>query len=180
IISKDLIQHAMKSRGKQISDKDDIFLSRVGILLCTVFSIGLSLWFQGIMELMDVVMSICAAALVIPYLFAWFSKKMNTEGAITGMVAGVWRPSSGPSRQTPRARCHLDRPALLPGRVPGRAEVRQGAHAGGDRRHLLFPGEIPQPPPRGKGRVLTRSRGRCVEGICFASNWERSRSLQCF
>ena len=83
-------------------------------------------------------------------------------------------------RQTPRARCHLDRPALLPGRVPGRAEVRQGAHAGGDRRHLLFPGEIPQPPPRGKGRVLTRSRGRCVEGICFASNWERSRSLQCF
>lgn len=88
IISKDLIQHAMKSRGKQISDKDDIFLSRVGILLCTVFSIGLSLWFQGIMELMDVVMSICAAALVIPYLFAWFSKKMNTEGAITGMVAG--------------------------------------------------------------------------------------------
>ncbi|WP_418710093.1 hypothetical protein [Anaerotruncus massiliensis (ex Liu et al. 2021)] len=40
------------------------------------------------MELMDVVMSICAAALVIPYLFAWFSKKMNTEGAITGMVAG--------------------------------------------------------------------------------------------
>lgn len=168
IISKDLIQHAMKSRGKQISDKDDIFLSRVGILLCTVFSIGLSLWFQGIMELMDVVMSICAAALVIPYLFAWFNKKMNTEGAITGMVAGglaalVWTILGRPHGWTPSGSAC---PAAWP--VPDRAEVRQGAHAGGDRRHLLFPGEIPQPPPRGKGRVLTRVRGRCVEGIRFA------------
>ena len=58
------------------------------ILRCTIFSIGLSLWFQGIMELMDVVMSICAAALVIPYLFAWFSQRMNTEGAIAGILAG--------------------------------------------------------------------------------------------
>ena len=88
IISKDIIQHALKAKGKNISDKQDIALSRIGILLCTVFSIGLSLWFQGIMELMDVVMSICAAGLVIPYLFAWFSKKMNTEGAIAGMIAG--------------------------------------------------------------------------------------------
>ena len=89
IISKNVIQTYLISRKNcVVTDKQDILLSRVGILLCTIFSIGLSLWFQGIMELMDVVMSICAAALVIPYLFAWFSKRMNTEGAIAGILAG--------------------------------------------------------------------------------------------
>lgn len=88
IISKNVIQTYYASKGRIISEKEDIALSRLGIALCTVLSIGLSLWFQGIMELMDVIMSICAAALVIPYLFAWFSKKMNTEGAIAGILAG--------------------------------------------------------------------------------------------
>ena len=88
IISKNVIQTYLVSKGRVIGDQKDIALSRLGIALCTVFSIGLSLWFQGIMELMDVVMSICAAALVIPYLFAWFSKRMNTEGAMAGIVCG--------------------------------------------------------------------------------------------
>lgn len=88
IISKDIIQHAMLAKGIKIDDKKDIFLSRLGIAICTVCSIGMSLWFNGIMELMDVILSICAAGLVIPYLFAWFSKKMNTNGAISGIISG--------------------------------------------------------------------------------------------
>ena len=91
------------------------------------------------MELMDVVMSICAAALVIPYLFAWFSKRMNTEALSRASFAAGRPPLLGPSSAAPGARLHLGRPALLPGRLSDRPAVRQSAHPAGDRGHLLFP-----------------------------------------
>ncbi|MDR1136149.1 MAG: sodium:solute symporter family protein [Clostridiales Family XIII bacterium] len=100
-LSHDVIVQFLKSRGKTIDDKKEIFYSKVGIALCCGVGILFALKVQGLIALWSAGLSICASGLIVPFLFAWFNKKSNTESALAGMIAGgivafVWTMLDNP------------------------------------------------------------------------------------
>lgn len=87
-ISKDVIIQYLKKHGKNLSEQQEILISRIGVVLCCLVGITFALLVEGLLELWSVGLSICAAGLVPPFLFAWFSKKANTEAALVAMIGG--------------------------------------------------------------------------------------------
>lgn len=87
-VSHDIIVHFVRSRGKEVTEKQELFYSKVGIIICCLAGIFFALKIEGLITLWTAGISICAAGLVIPFLFAWFSKKINTEAALTSMILG--------------------------------------------------------------------------------------------
>ena len=100
-ISHDIIVPFLKHKGRVVDDKKEIFYSRIGIVLCCLTSILFAARIEGLISLWSAGLSICAAGLVVPYLFAWFSKRGNTESAIASMflaggTAFVWTMLGNP------------------------------------------------------------------------------------
>ncbi|MDR0424967.1 MAG: sodium:solute symporter family protein [Clostridiales Family XIII bacterium] len=100
-ISHDLIVPLIKARGQAVDDKKEIFYSRIGVALCCGVGILFALRVQGLIALWSAGLSICASGLVVPFVFAWFNKKSNTESALAGMIAGgvvafVWTMLGNP------------------------------------------------------------------------------------
>ena len=87
-VSKDIIIQYMNKSGKKVSEKQEIFISRIGVIICCLVGIGFAVLITDLLELWGTGLSICAAGLIPPFLFAWFSKRANTEGALTAMIGG--------------------------------------------------------------------------------------------
>lgn len=87
-VSHDIIVHYLNSRGKNITEKQELFYSKIGVVICCIVGILFALKIQGLIALWTAGLSICAAGLFVPFLFAWFSKKVNTEAALAGMIGG--------------------------------------------------------------------------------------------
>lgn len=101
-IANDIIFDIVEKRkGIALSDKAKIFYTRVGVVICTLVSILVCSQIEGILEVMYFGLTIVCGGMLCPYLFAWHSKRMNTEGAIAGLIAGgllalVWKLMGDP------------------------------------------------------------------------------------
>lgn len=96
-ISNDIIFDIVERRqGKTLTDKQRIFYTRVGIVACALISVLICSQIEGILDVMYFGLTIVCGGMLFPYIFAWHSKKMNTEGAIAGLIAGgglalIWK-----------------------------------------------------------------------------------------
>lgn len=101
-ISNDIIFDIVERRNKtKLSDKSKIFYTRVGVVLCSIVSIIICSQIEGILDVMYFGLTIVCGGMLWPYIFAWHSKRMNTEGAIAGLVIGgglalVWKVLGDP------------------------------------------------------------------------------------
>lgn len=100
-VSENLIIEWLKRGGKEVSDQDHARYYRIGTVLTVLFAFLLSWLVPSVMDLFSLLVVLLAVTLVIPYIFAWFSKKMNTEGALLGMFSGgigalIWRSAGSP------------------------------------------------------------------------------------
>jgi len=101
-ISNDIIFDIVERRKKtKLTDQAKIFYTRVGIVLCTLVSILICSQIEGILDVMYFGLTIVCGGMLWPYIFAWHSKNMNTEGAIAGLVIGgglafVWKVLGDP------------------------------------------------------------------------------------
>lgn len=87
-VSHDIIVHFLKSRGKEITEKQELFYSKVGIVICCLIGVFFAIKIEGILTLWTAGLSICIAGMVVPFICAWFTKKVNTEAALASMVLG--------------------------------------------------------------------------------------------
>lgn len=101
-IANDIIFDIVEKQKKTtLSDKAKIFYTRMGVVICALLSIFVCFWIEGILEVMYFGLTIVCGGMLCPYLFAWHSKKMNTEGAIAGLIAGgllafIWKIAGDP------------------------------------------------------------------------------------
>ncbi len=87
-ISNDVIIYYKERNGMVASDKEKILYTRASIVITAILAIFFALGVGGIIELFYAGLAIITGGLIVPYLFAWFSKSMNTEGALAGMILG--------------------------------------------------------------------------------------------
>lgn len=101
-IANDIIFDIVEKRKNvTLSDKAKIFYMRMGVVICAVLSVIICSQIEGILEVMYFGLTIVCGGMLCPYIFAWHSKKMNTEGAIAGLVAGgllalIWKLAGDP------------------------------------------------------------------------------------
>lgn len=87
-VSHDIIVHFLKSRGKEITEKQELIYSKVGIVICCLIGVFFAIKIEGILTLWTAGLSICIAGMVAPFICAWFTKRVNTEAALASMVLG--------------------------------------------------------------------------------------------
>lgn len=101
-ISNDIIFDIVeRQKGIKLDDKAKIFYTRLGVVLCAILSVLICFFIQDILQVMYFGLTIVCGGLLWPYIFAWFNKKMNTEGAIACLVIGggvafVWKVLGDP------------------------------------------------------------------------------------
>ncbi len=71
------------------SDKELIFWSRFFVLIAGGMGFAFAIIISDVVNLWLIGLILSTSIMLIPYFFAWFSKRMNTEGVIAGMIAGV-------------------------------------------------------------------------------------------
>jgi len=84
-LSNDIIGQIPGIKG---DEKKMLAYSRYCTLLACLLGVILAVLIKGILDLWLWGLLVCACGLVIPYVFAWFSKTMNTAGALGGMILG--------------------------------------------------------------------------------------------
>lgn len=85
IISNDIIK---KFLSPGASDRELIFWTRISVILTGTFGFAFALNFVDIMTLWITGVGVASIILLPEYFAAWFSKRMNTTGALTGMWLG--------------------------------------------------------------------------------------------
>lgn len=70
------------------SDKELIFWSRFFVFIAGGMGFAVAICITNVINLWMTGLMISTSIMLIPYLLAWFSKRMNTAGAIGGMFAG--------------------------------------------------------------------------------------------
>ena len=83
--SKDIIKGFL---NKNASDKELIFWNRFFVIIAGGMGFAFAICINDVIGLWITGLVISTSMILSPYLFAWFSKRMNSEGAITGMIAG--------------------------------------------------------------------------------------------
>lgn len=83
--SRDIIKKFLISDS---NDKELIFWSRFFVFIAGGMGFAVAICISNIVNLWMTGLIIGTSIMLVPYLSAWFSKRMNTEGAIAGMVAG--------------------------------------------------------------------------------------------
>jgi solute:Na+ symporter, SSS family len=86
IFSRDIIQ---KVFNRNTDESNQILMTRIGIVLCGLLSLYAGMRVYDILELYMLGAYIGGSILTIPYLFAWFSKRMNEVGLITGILCSI-------------------------------------------------------------------------------------------
>ena len=86
IFSNDIIK---KFLNKDANDKELIFWTRFFILIAGAIGFAFALNIEDILYLWITGIGIGASMLLPAYLSAWFSKKVNTKGALVGICAGT-------------------------------------------------------------------------------------------
>lgn len=88
------------------SDKELIFWSRFFVIIAGGMGFAVAICISNVISLWMMGLIISTSIMLVPYLSAWFSKRMNTGGAISGMIAGgltatVWMYLNDPLRINP-------------------------------------------------------------------------------
>ena len=99
--SHDILLNILRNSGKTISDAKKIWLSRLGVLIAGIIGIIFAILVPGIISVWLTGLYICTGGLFLPFMACWFSRKMNTAGAIAGIIAGsvvsfVWMLAENP------------------------------------------------------------------------------------
>jgi len=100
-ISQDIMIPLVERNGKKVTQEEEVKYTRIGIVIVAIIAACLSIAIPGIMDLLLFSAIVVSAGLIVPYVFGWFSKKMNTEGAIAGLITGtiaavVWKTLGNP------------------------------------------------------------------------------------
>lgn len=83
--SRDIIKYFL---NRAATDKEMIFWSRFFTLVAGGMGFAFAIIIDDLIGLWIIGIIISTSILLVPYLLAWFSKGMNTEGAFAGMIAG--------------------------------------------------------------------------------------------
>jgi Na+/proline symporter len=70
------------------TDKELIFWNRFFVFIAGGMGFAVAICIHNIIDLWITGLIISTSIMLVPYLCAWFSKRMNTNGAIAGMIAG--------------------------------------------------------------------------------------------
>jgi Na+/proline symporter len=84
----DLLIHHFRVKGKMPADKVLIKYSRIGVAIAALIGILLSIFVPGIMAVWLAGLALCTGGMFVPWFGMWFSKRINTEGAIASMFTG--------------------------------------------------------------------------------------------
>lgn len=84
----DLISHHMIRTGKKLDDSKQVLYTRIGVVISALLGIGIAILMPNIIQVWLAGLAICTGGLFVPFLGAWFSKKMNTASAIASMITG--------------------------------------------------------------------------------------------
>lgn len=87
--SHDIILNICKMKGIETSDSTKIWLSRLGVLIAGLIGVIFAIMVPGIVQVWLTGLYICTGGLFMPFMACWFSKKMNTQGALAGMIVGT-------------------------------------------------------------------------------------------
>lgn len=99
--SHDIILNIFSNAGKTVSDSTKIWLSRLGVLIAGIIGVVFAIMVPGIVQVWLTGLYLCTGGLFMPFMACWFSKKMNTQGAMAGMIVGtatsfVWMIAENP------------------------------------------------------------------------------------
>lgn len=85
IFAEDIIKRFI---NKEANDKEMIFWTRTFVLITGVIGFAFAIIISDIIHLWLNGIGMAAMIVLPPYFMAWFSKKVNTNGALAGMIAG--------------------------------------------------------------------------------------------
>ena len=87
IITADIINPLS---GSHIPEKKLLFMSRIGIVIIGIISVGISLLMKNIISSLFLAYTVYSAGIVLPILFGFYSKKLNltSTGAVAAVIAG--------------------------------------------------------------------------------------------
>lgn len=99
--SHDIILNILQSTGRTVSDRTKIWLSRLGVLIAGCMGIIFAILVPGIISVWLTGLYICTGGLFLPFMACWWSKRMNTIGAIVGIIVGsavsfIWMLAGSP------------------------------------------------------------------------------------
>lgn len=83
--SRDIYQKVFRPSA---SDRELIWVSRLAILFTGVLAFTSCLWIYDIFSLYISGAFFSGSIIVLPYLYTWFSRRMNSTGVIAGIIAG--------------------------------------------------------------------------------------------
>lgn len=83
--SRDIMKKTLRPSA---SEHELITYSRITILISGLLAFSISLIIYDIFDLYILGAFFCGSMIAVPYLNAWFSKRMNAEGVIAGIIAG--------------------------------------------------------------------------------------------
>ena len=83
--SRDIVKFFLNPAA---SDKELIFWSRFFVLIAGGMGFAFAICINDLINLWITGLILSTSMILVPYLLAWFSKSMNTEGAVAGMAAG--------------------------------------------------------------------------------------------
>ena len=83
--SKDIVKGFLNTRA---DDRELIFWNRFFVLIAGGMGFAFAILITDVVKLWITGLVLSTSILLVPYLFAWFSRRMNTEGVLSGMAAG--------------------------------------------------------------------------------------------
>lgn len=86
IFSNDIVKNFL---NKKANDKEMIFWTRFFVVIAGAVGFAFALNIEDILYLWIIGIGIGATMILPSYLAAWFSKRINTKGALSGIAAGV-------------------------------------------------------------------------------------------
>ena len=85
ILSRDIVKKFLIPDSR---DNEMIFWSRFFVVIAGGMGFAVAICIVDIINLWITGLIIATSMMLVPYLSAWFSRRMNTEGALAGMVSG--------------------------------------------------------------------------------------------
>lgn len=86
IFSNDIVKEFL---NKDANDKEMIFWTKFFVIIAGAVGFAFALNIENILYLWIIGIGIGAVILIPPYLSAWFSRRINTKGALSGICAGL-------------------------------------------------------------------------------------------
>jgi Na+/proline symporter len=83
--SKDIVKGFL---NPQADDRELIFWNRFFVLIAGGMGFAFAIVILDVVKLWITGLVLSTSILLVPYQFAWFSRRMNTEGVLSGMAAG--------------------------------------------------------------------------------------------